>query len=132
MSDQDSERVMLRQELAQTNAERLSRLESRLDNLDNAVRKELSSIDDRIKNNLEQIEMLIAERAVDMAVHRAFVHLGVDVDDPKDLQRFRDDLRFGGVFRNAAMKGFFAILAAICGGIGLSIWLAFKARLGLQ
>ena len=132
MSDQDSERVMLRQELAQTNAERLSRLENRLDNVDLMVRRELSSIDDRIKNNLEQIEMMIAERAVDMAVHRAFAHLGVDVDDPKDLQRFRDDLRFGGVFRSAAMKGFFAILAAVCGGIGLSVWLAFKARLGFQ
>jgi hypothetical protein len=132
VNEPDSERTFVRHELDRTNADRLSRLEQRLDNVDLMVRRELSSIDDRIKNNLEQIEMLIAERAVDMAVHRAFAHLGVDVDDPKDLQRFRDDLRFGGVFRSAAMKGFFAILAAICGGIGLSVWLAFKARLGFQ
>lgn len=71
-------------------------------------------------------------QAVALAIHDVFALLGVDVNDPIDLQRFRDDLRFGGVFRNAATKGFMALIAAICGGIGLSLWMALKDNMGLK
>jgi hypothetical protein len=76
--------------------------------------------------------MRITDQFLDMAIKKTFAHLGVNIDDPKDLQIFRDDLRFGGVFRSAATKSFYALLAAIFGGIGLSIWIAFKDQFGLK
>lgn len=78
-----------------------------------------------------RIEKAVTQ-AVALAIHDVFSLLGVNVDDPIDLQRFRDDLRFGGVFRNAATKGFMALIAAICGGIGLSLWMALKDNMGLK
>jgi len=77
-------------------------------------------------------EMLLIDRAAKAAVKQAFSHLGVDVESPSDLQTFRDDLRFGGVFRAAATRSFFALLAALFGGIGLSLWIAFKETLKLK
>lgn len=78
-----------------------------------------------------QVEKAIAQ-AVTKAIHDVFALLGVDVNDPIDMQRFRDDLRFGGVFRSAATKGFMALIAAICGGIGLSLWMALKDNIGIK
>lgn len=110
--------------------DRLAHLESKLDELDAWVRIELTNLDQRIERKVAEHKEMLVERAAKLAVKQAFTHLGVDVDDPKDLQQFRDDLRFGGVFRHAATKGFFAVLAAIFGGIGLSLWLSFKEKMG--
>lgn len=106
--------------------DRLSHLENRLEHLDERIQHELSTLDHRIEHKLMQAESRIAEKAVGIAVHQAFGHLGVNVDSPEDLKRFQDDLRFGGLFRNAAYRGFFSIIAAVSGGIGLSLWLALK------
>ena len=72
------------------------------------------------------------DEAMDRAVHRVFSDLGVNVDDPTDLQRFRDNLQFGGVFRCAVERSFYAVLAAIAGAIGLAIWVVFKEKLGIK
>lgn len=72
------------------------------------------------------------DEAINQAVHRVFSDLGVNVDDPKDLQRFRDNLQFGGVFRHAVEKGFYAALAAITGAIVLAIVAVFKERFGIE
>ena len=120
----------LRHELERSHRRELDLLRSRMDDLAQRVENEIAGLDIKIEKRLENSEMKVAHLAVDMAVKKAFGHLGVDIDDPKDLQVFRDDLRFGGVFRSAATKSFFALLAAIFGGIGLSIWMAFKDQLG--
>lgn len=126
----NNEHDLLRHELEISHRRELDLLRSRLDELSQRVDLELVGLDARIEKKLEASEMKVAHQAVDMAVKKAFGHLGVDIDDPKDLQVFRDDLRFGGVFRNAATKSFFALIAAIFGGIGLSIWMAFKNQFG--
>jgi len=120
----------LRHELERSHRRELDLLRSRMDDLAQRVENELVGLDSRIEKKLEASEMKVAHQAVDMAVKKAFGHLGVDVDDPKDLQVFRDDLRFGGVFRSAATKSFYALIAAIFGGIGLSIWITFKDQFG--
>lgn len=66
------------------------------------------------------------DEAMNQAVHQVFSDLGVNVDDPSDLQRFRDNLQFGGVFRYAVERSFYAMLATIAGAIGLAIWGVFK------
>lgn len=72
------------------------------------------------------------DEAMDRAVHRVFSDLGVDVDDPADLQRFRDNQQFGGVFRQAVEKSFYAVLATIAGAIGVAVVVVFKEKLGIK
>ena len=105
-------------------------LSSRLDDMSKRIEFELTGLDARLRSEIEISTMRVANRVMEEAVKKAFSHLGVDIDDPKDLQIFRDDLRFGGVFRCAAAKSFYALLIAIFGGIGVSIWLAFKDQFG--
>jgi hypothetical protein len=126
----DDDADSLRHELEHSHRRELDLLRARLDDLAHRVESELVELDARIEKKLEASEMRVAHKAVDIAVRQAFSHLGVDIDDPKDLQVFRDDLRFGGVFRSAATKSFYAMLLAIFGGIGLSIWMAFKDQFG--
>lgn len=131
-SGRTEEIATLRRDMDRVQQERLSHLETKLDELDSWVRNELLVLDERLEIKLSKSESFLIDRAAQKAVKQAFSHLGVDVDSPSELQRFRDDLRFGGVFRTAATKSFFALVAAVFGGIGLSIWMAFKDNIGLK
>ncbi len=98
------------------------------------LRESINELDKKIDSKLFMYEHMLEgllDNAARIAAKQVFAHLGVNVDDPADLQRFRDDLRFGGVFRTAATKSFYALLAAIFGGIGLSLWITFKEKIGL-
>ena len=70
----------------------------------------------------------IAREAAKTAVHNVFAILGVDVDDPRQVEEFRQDLRFGGKLRRAADRGFIMSV-----GVGLSIivvasWLTLTTK----
>jgi uncharacterized coiled-coil protein SlyX len=127
---QNDDANSLRHELERSHRRELDLLRNRLDDLAQRVEHELIGLDVKIEKRLEESEMRVAHQVVDMAVSKAFSHMGVDVNDPKSLTTFRDNLTFGGLFRDAATKGFYAMMAAVCGGIGLSIWLAFKDQFG--
>lgn len=127
----DSDVAIMRREMDRIQQDRIVHLESRIEDLTERVDRALRDLDLHLDDRMEKTESLIADKAATIAVRRAFAHIGVDVDDPADMQRFRDDLRFGGVFRDAATKGFFAIVAAICGGLGLSLWLVLKEKAGI-
>lgn len=51
--------------------------------------------------------------AADEAVKKVFAILGVDVDVPKEVEQFRENLRFGAGMRRAADKGMLAIIGVI-------------------
>ena len=131
-SERQQELTVLRRKMDHVQQDRILHLETRFDDLEARVSRELRGLDERIETKLRAAELLLVEKAAKLAVKQAFVHLGVDVDNPSDLQRFRDDLRFGGVFRVAAAKSFFALIAAVFGGLGLSLWMVFKDNLGLK
>jgi hypothetical protein len=118
----------LNNEIERLHIRELDFLRDRLDNIEKKVEIELNSIEDKIEKKLENSEQRIAN----LAVSKAFGHLGVDINNPKELKTFLDDICFGGVLRSAALKSFFALVAAIFGGIGLSVWLAFKDQMGLK
>lgn len=61
------------------------------------------------------------KEAADEAVKKVFAILGVDVDVPKDVEQFRENLRFGASMRRAADKGMLAIIGAIAVGVVSSI-----------
>lgn len=93
---------------------------------------EMASRVDALENMMESRLHFSIEEATTKAVKSVFSHLGVDVDSPSDLQRFRDDLRFGGVFRQAVERSFYAVLAAVAGAIGLAIWTVIQAKVGAK
>ena len=62
------------------------------------------------------------KQAADEAVKKVFAILGVDVDVPKEVEQFRENLRFGAGLRRAADKGMLAIIGAIAVGALAALW----------
>lgn len=62
------------------------------------------------------------KEAADEAVKKVFAILGVDVDVPKEVEEFRENLRFGANMRRAADKGMLAIIGAIAVGAMAALW----------
>ena len=62
------------------------------------------------------------KQAADEAVKKVFAILGVDVDVPKEVEQFRENLRFGASMRRAADKGTLAIIGAIAVAGLASLW----------
>lgn len=62
------------------------------------------------------------KEAADEAVKKVFAILGVDVDVPKEVEQFRENLRFGASMRRAADKGVLAIIGAIAVGAMAALW----------
>jgi hypothetical protein len=62
------------------------------------------------------------KEAADEAVKKVFAILGVDVDIPKEVEQFRENLRFGATLRRAADKGLLAIIGAIAVGALAALW----------
>jgi DNA helicase IV len=70
-----------------------------------------------------------AEDAADRAVEKTFARLGVDVNNPSELKKFQDSLRFGEKLLNMADKG---IIAAIVTGVGMlmaALFLGIKTKI---
>lgn len=123
---------IMRREMDRVQQERLSHLEMKLDDLDEWVRQELLNLDQKIDSKLKKHEDMFVERTARLSVKQAFYHLGVDVDKPEDLKQFRNDLEFGSTIRNAASKSMIAVLLAVCGAIGATLWTVFKNNFGIK
>jgi hypothetical protein len=58
------------------------------------------------------------DEIADLAVKKAFAIIGVNIDDPHEVEEFRKDLRFSGEMRAVTTRGFlaatgFAVTAAL-------------------
>ena len=89
-----------------------------------SINTDLADMKRAMADHLGTGEAALAQRAADHAVKTVFANIGVDINDPKDLQRFRDDLRFGAMIRAAAQKGMIAALTAIVTAVVGAIWYA--------
>lgn len=63
-----------------------------------------------------------ANAAAEIAVRKVFAILGVNVDVPKDVQEFQENLRFGATLKRAADRGMIALIIAIAGGLAAALW----------
>ena len=63
-----------------------------------------------------------ALESAEMAVKKVFAILGVDVDVPKDVEAFRENLRFGASLKRAADRGTLAIIGAVAVAIMAALW----------
>lgn len=72
-----------------------------------------------------------ADRAADLAVKKTFAILGVDIDQPAQVESFRESLRFGDKLRKAADKGFLAFVSAVVVLLLAALMTGMKLRFGV-
>ncbi|MBK8897378.1 MAG: hypothetical protein IPN66_09295 [Candidatus Competibacteraceae bacterium] len=83
-----------------------------------AIKVDIADLKRALADHVGPGEEALINRAATRAVELVFANIRVDVNDPKDLQRFRDDLRFGAMIRTASQKGMIAALTAIVTAVG--------------
>lgn len=64
----------------------------------------------------------IAEAAARKAVRDAFLVLGIDVNVKREVDDFRDDLRFGRQIRKLVGHGMLAAVTVAAAAIAVSAW----------
>lgn len=77
-------------------------------------------------NELEQKQLI--EESADKAVKKTFAILGVDINDPAEVEEFRQDLRFSSRMRAAMDKGFMAFTAAVAVAMAAAMWAAIVGK----
>ncbi|MBQ7625902.1 MAG: hypothetical protein IJS87_02415 [Rhodocyclaceae bacterium] len=68
----------------------------------------------------------VVEQAVDRSTRKVFAILGVDLNEPDDVEAFRKDLRFAQRMRELCEKGLTAVIVAALSAIGYAIVEIFK------
>jgi len=71
-----------------------------------------------------------ARDVADQAVRKVFAILGVDIDVPKDVEEFRENLRFGASMRKAAAKGVMTAVGVAVSGLVLALWTGVMLKVG--
>lgn len=71
-----------------------------------------------------------AELVADLAVKKTFAILGIDVDQPAQVESFRESLRFGDKLRKAADRGFLAFVSAVVVLLLAALVTGIKFKLG--
>ena len=59
-----------------------------------------------------------AASAADMAVKKTFAILGVDINDPQQVSKFQEDIRFSGKLRRKTEAGIIPVFIVTLGLIG--------------
>ena len=74
-------------------------------------------------------ECKYSKRAAREAVKETFAILGVDINDPKQVAEFQQDLRFGRSMRCLANKGLMAATTAISVAMVAALGVGITSRL---
>jgi len=67
--------------------------------------------------------------AAKMAVRDTFALLGVNIDDPRQVEEFRMDLRFGGEMRSLVGKGKVAIITTAAALLFAALMAGLKIKI---
>ena len=70
-----------------------------------------------------------ADQAAQTAVKETFAIMGVNVDDPHDVEDFRRGLRFGNDMRKMADKGRIALFLFVISAIAGAFWTGLKIHI---
>ena len=70
------------------------------------------------------------QQAAEDAVRKVFAILGVDVDVPKEVEEFRENLRFGASMRRAADKGMLTIIGVLVTAMLAALWAGVVSKIG--
>lgn len=69
------------------------------------------------------------QQAAEDAVRKVFAILGVDVDVPKEVEEFRENLRFGASMRRAADKGMLTVIGVLATAMMAALWAGIVSKL---
>lgn len=69
------------------------------------------------------------QQAAEDAVKKVFAILGVDVNVPKEVEEFRENLRFGASMRRAADKGMLTIIGVLATAMMAALWAGIVSKL---
>jgi hypothetical protein len=72
------------------------------------------------------------DEAAERAVRKVFAILGVDINVPKEVEEFRENLRFGSQLRMLAGRGAVAMFVVICTALVTATWVGIKVTLGMK
>ena len=82
------------------------------------------------QQNTETREEAVSEEAARRAVKKVFAILGVDIDNPKEVEEFRMDLHFAADMRQYTKRGFMVFFTAIIGLAATAAWVFVFKRNG--
>lgn len=69
------------------------------------------------------------KEAADEAVKKVFAILGVDIDVPKEVEEFRENLRFGASMRRAADKGMLTVIGVLVTVMLAALWAGIVTKI---
>lgn len=69
------------------------------------------------------------KEAADEAVKKVFAILGVDIDVPKEVEEFRENLRFGASMRRAADKGILTVIGVLVTAMLAALWAGIVSKI---
>lgn len=69
------------------------------------------------------------KEAADEAVKKVFAILGVDIDVPREVEQFRENLRFGASMRRAADKGMLTVIGVLVTAMLAALWAGIVSKL---
>lgn len=68
-------------------------------------------------------------QAADEAVKKVFAILGVDIEVPKEVEEFRENLRFGASMRRAADKGMLTVIGVLLTAMLAALWAGIVSKI---
>lgn len=70
-----------------------------------------------------------ARESAELAVKKVFAILGVNVDEPKEVEEFQANLRFGANMRRAADKGMLAFVVLLVVALAAALWAGVVSKI---
>lgn len=86
--------------------------------------------EDRKTCNMPSDNCPHVREAADAAVKKVFAILGVDIEVPKEVEEFRENLRFGATLRRAADKGLLTVIGVLATAMLAALWAGIISKLG--
>lgn len=71
----------------------------------------------------------IAKEAADASVRKTFAILGVDIDDPRQVEEFREVLRFAKRMNRIAEHGTLAVVAVFAAAMCAAVWAGIVSKI---
>lgn len=84
----------------------------------------------RIEERMNHADTVLVERVARAAVAEVFRNSGVNVDNPNELDEFRENLRFNSMLRAWIRRTAWGIGGTLVSVIMMLVWLIIRDKLG--
>lgn len=83
----------------------------------------------RIEERMNHADTILVERVAKAAVAEVFRSSGVNVDDPNQLDEFRENLRFNSTLRAAVKRAAWGVGGTLVSVIMMLLWLIIRDKI---